>query len=832
VPNLVNNTVRGANNIISQTLTNIQNVFKPGSQSTLISGECRDVQKAVIPYFLYRPPFGRPRGIDVVEIRNLAACSYIESIINTIITEGSSMDWEIVPNFEQGKGPRASEADIADATYFFEDPNDNPGANIKTLNRMAWRDLLHMDSGIYVKVYDKASYEDLASMLVVRGGENKPEYVSSGRLKPLGQRQLSQLYVYDGATFTKDPDIHGVIPEHNGYWQYYWSTAARPIGFERDEVLWLEARPRTSTVYGVAPIEDLKNTLYALVLGEKVYSDFFRNDAIPPGVVSLIDANQKQIDEFRQRMDEQLLKKDAKLDIFRRIFTRMPIVNNKVEYTPLTIPPRELEWLSQQQWFIKLVWMYFGVTPSEMGITEHSNKATDLSQNRIFKRKAIKPILDLTAHHITSEIMPEFGFVKKNLFGRTSFIPTMRFQFKGYDNDEELEKQKLVESRLRNQQITVNEWRTENRMDPVEWGDKPNENGGGQASLGLENEWDKFVPGDYEERQEDKAASAVKKKQRKALTTTSTGPVEHPRPMLIPEALARIRKVKQAEDALAQVVQDFLESREKAITSQLNNLEDNDLLKGFKRVECKSLLDDIKNYAISLMNPDALRTLTALLISKAFALGLDKASREMRMDFMPNQQAIDFISKHTFDNVKDMTDELAADLRVEFERGMMNGEGPKDIAKRVQSVFDVSKPRADAIARTELNRAFNHANLDGYRQSGLAGEKEWLAMIDDRTSDLCRAMNGQHVPLGGKFTYAKTGEEFEVPPGHVNCRSTVRFHPTPGKTVSEAEVKAIKTWQSKGIGVSEMARLAGRPNKTIYNVLEREERNHGKKQIH
>lgn len=482
-------------NSLRNTVTSIRNVFdrpveEPGEYPL---GVVVEAQKAVIPNFLYRPPFGRPRGIDALEVRRLSESSYVESIIDTIITEVCAMDWEIVANDDM----KASDSLIEEATHFFKDPNENH-QNIKTLMRMFMRDILEFDSGIINKVYDVGSYDDLHSQYRVQTASGRPEHILSGRLKPLGERNLTSIYVYDGITFTKNPDIHGILrgteyyPDMP-YWQYYWATAQKPIGFNRDEIVWIEKRPQTSIPYGLSPVWTLRNVLYALILGEKTYTEYFTRNEIPPGVISLINANREDVKSFKERMKKFTIKKDVDLNIYRRQFHTAPVINSEVKYVPFSIPPSELQWLEQQKWFTHLVWMAFGVTPSEMGFTESSNRATEMSQNKVFKRKAVNPYLDLIAYSFTSQILPEFGFEKINIRGMTKYVPLLKFKFTGFDLDEELEIQKLMESQLKMGQITVNEWREKNDKDPVSWGDEPFKPiGGGQPPGGAA---ERFLPG-------------------------------------------------------------------------------------------------------------------------------------------------------------------------------------------------------------------------------------------------------------------------------------------------------------------------------------------------
>ena len=53
------------------------------------------IYKAVIPAFLYKPPFGYPLFKDIPEIRRMAASPYVSMITNTVCNEIASLDWKI-----------------------------------------------------------------------------------------------------------------------------------------------------------------------------------------------------------------------------------------------------------------------------------------------------------------------------------------------------------------------------------------------------------------------------------------------------------------------------------------------------------------------------------------------------------------------------------------------------------------------------------------------------------------------------------------------------------------------------------------------------------------
>lgn len=98
----------------------------------------------------------------------------------------------------------------------------------------------------------------------------------------------------------------------------------------------------------------------------------------------------------------------------------------------------------------------------------------------------------------------------------------------------------------------------------------------------------------------------------------------------------------------------------------------------------------------------------------------------------------------------------------DFVRGRGNREVAKDIAARLQTSYH----NAARLVRTEMNHISNQATLDSYRTSGIVEEYEYLATLDNRTSDICRELDEKHFPL----KQAQTG--VNLPPMHPYCRST------------------------------------------------------------
>jgi len=153
--------------------------------------------------------------------------------------------------------------------------------------------------------------------------------------------------------------------------------------------------------------------------------------------------------------------------------------------------------------------------------------------------------------------------------------------------------------------------------------------------------------------------------------------------------------------------------------------------------------------------------------------GLDLIGSQLNMNFTRDPARLETLQGYVLDNIKDLSEEVSNKLRKEIVQGVVNLESTAKVQERIKKVTDMATDRARMIARTELNRAENVGHIDGARQSDLKLMKRWDAHLDKRTSAVCTDLDGQTIPLNSKFKWQ--GKEFDAPPAHPNCRSTLVF---------------------------------------------------------
>lgn len=80
---------------------------------------------------------------------------------------------------------------------------------------------------------------------------------------------------------------------------------------------------------------------------------------------------------------------------------------------------------------------------------------------------------------------------------------------------------------------------------------------------------------------------------------------------------------------------------------------------------------------------------------------------------------------------------------------------------------DISKHRAESIARTELANAVNAVELETYSRNGVT-KVRWVTSLDERVCPICGPLHNETVSI--KQAFNSEGFSGNRPPAHVNCR--------------------------------------------------------------
>ena len=118
-------------------------------------------------------------------------------------------------------------------------------------------------------------------------------------------------------------------------------------------------------------------------------------------------------------------------------------------------------------------------------------------------------------------------------------------------------------------------------------------------------------------------------------------------------------------------------------------------------------------------------------------------------------------------------------------QGIVQGEGIKDIAKRLEPIMDNNKKAAVRNARTLVTGAESRGRMDSYRQAmedGIVLNKVWMATPDGHTRDWHVDLDGQEVGVDEEFIDGKgnalmyPGDPGGAPETVYGCRCCLTTH--------------------------------------------------------
>lgn len=122
------------------------------------------------------------------------------------------------------------------------------------------------------------------------------------------------------------------------------------------------------------------------------------------------------------------------------------------------------------------------------------------------------------------------------------------------------------------------------------------------------------------------------------------------------------------------------------------------------------------------------------------------------------------LAQRTFTDLKGVNEVLATQIRKELVDGLVQGDHPRVIARRMRNRTGKSLANAQRIARTEVIRAHAEGQLDALERLGVEQvgvQVEWSTAGDDRVCPICEPLDGQVF---------KIKESHGLIPAHPNCR--------------------------------------------------------------
>jgi len=677
------------------------------------------LRKAKIPDWFLQHPYGRPRTDDIATLRTLAQMGIVQRSINLVLDQVLGMPWDILP--KDGVLTPRVKAKIAMSKALLLKSNTNEETYFKEL-RKALTDYFEIGEGVLVKGFDQSSYVKVNNYPIVP------------RSAPA---QLLSIQAYDASQFNAFIDDYG---RTLGHWQFNFVRNA-PQFFSPRELIVFRDQPTTYFTYGrsrVKQIQDMLEWVFSQIVQTK---QFYKSGAVFQGFITTNGLNQTEQENLEKFVHEKFRKQKHKFGIFHGG------KDTSIDFKPLMLDVKDLAFLDGLDFVQKFVISVFGGTPAELGITDAVNKSSAEQQSQVFQRK-YRVLLDMIEYRTNLEIISEID-------------PEGEIEFQYiYDADPQVQKlqQDIAASQLNNMQITINEWRREHGLDPVEWGDAPIQIQRMQQTENQQND-----PNHPEDN-----PNAESKKPDPQNPDDSNDPPK--------------KKISKS----VEIREEYLEDIEKGITdalmdSRLAKLFDslvNSIANGLNKVMILwrklvdkriSQVDSVNSLSqiqqITNVDPNDLATEIRDGIVAAYKKGM-QLNNDIELGYSldrTDRRALDYIKDYPLLIAKKVGDDVQNALKRELYEGMQKGESIPKLSKRIESVFETTKNRAKTIARTEVTNASTWGKINQIRNSG--GKRwQYYATEDERTCPICMA---HHLKI-----YSIDDLEFK-PPLHPNCRCTI-----------------------------------------------------------
>lgn len=333
----------------------------------------------------------------------------------------ASLEWAVAPLDDKDKS-NASQKKAEEITKFFKNIG-GPNRSYRHFLDMVLEDLLVLDA---MAVYKVRNFKN----------------------------DLAYLFPIDGSTIRLKVDASGlpVMPPDTAYIQYI--RGQKVAEMTSDEMIYGMLNPRTSTPYGLSPLECLILVVQSALKSELSNLYILQEGNIPEGLMQTPETwTPDQIMKYQEYFDGLLTGNLAKQ---RRV--KFIPGGKGASYIP-TKKPSDMEFREFEEWLALKTCAVFGVSPQSIGLTFDINKATAEEQTMIVKNDSITPLKLFLKEKFDHIIQEDLG------------APEMQFVFKEIDVRDEQKDATINQIYLQTGVKNINEVRQEIGRDPIDGGD-------------------------------------------------------------------------------------------------------------------------------------------------------------------------------------------------------------------------------------------------------------------------------------------------------------------------------------------------------------------------
>lgn len=441
---------------------------------------------------------------------------------------------------------------------------------------------------------------------------------------------------------------------------------------------------------------------------------------------------------------------------------KIPVFSG-VEYVPVGLSQKDMEFLALQGHSMDYILMVLGVPKAILGFTDGFNYANMREIRKDFWNKSLIPIMHLIEWGFEEQFFKRFGLAYKGAFNLKG-IQELQEDLGVQATTAKTFYDMGVPFQALNERLGLgfpDDLETEDRTPPqllapaVEDDEEPED-----------NREDNKKPDAKAVAKEIRHLMAVEKVQRRRA-----------RERKIPFDVEIRRAEWQATEKRMRTREESMEPKIRAFFAEaraqtMAYLKDTPQPKAVRKEAVDSVwLKKLADYLAELAWGEALFKAVETDEVETFTAGAKRTYWGIGLRFdLPPDRALAFVHARKL-KLADATDEVIKSILDGLEQGMASDK----ISDHIQHVFDgCSKVRSKVIARTETTVAYNGGRVGGMKELGIA-KKQWINSEDEKVRDSHRDVGivGIDEPFllssGAKVMYPGDGPASEA----CNCRCTV-----------------------------------------------------------
>lgn len=569
------------------------------------------------------------------------------------------------------------------------------------------------------------------------------------------------------------------------------------IVFKPEDIVHLKSASPLSDLYGMSSVEPAKLRVQIEAEASRYQAEFFKNNARLDAIMKVPGMlGEGQADRMRSDFESKFGAESEG--------AKIAFLEAGMEYQQISISQKEMDFIESMKFTRDDILVAFKVPKPIVAITEDVNYANAETAMQIFLAETIKPYIEELVEKINEEMVsPDFD----ETFYLEADDPTPENQDK---------KLRRYESGLGYRYLLINEVRELEGLEPIDGGwtaympisDVPFGGRSGEEAPNRELAATRFSVKELKQSRATvkKLEGARKNKvyetrkqyvfQGKEALRVRLSLQEELKATLAEGLKDAGKKTKDVKDGEAPKLRALIpgEVRNEYYRLQLKKMDR--VSADFKREvigiatdQMKAVIDllfsekkgwfskasmpedwrgDLKGFFKD-QNPVVAGLSIPFLTEMLVAAGKDALSLvNPDRDFKATPDTKKYLEARAKFFAKSMNKTTHTELVAALSAGIAEGEGIGELRARVLGVYDkFSDYRAEMIARTETTAANNEGTMEGYKQSGVAKGKEWIATMDSRTREEHMAMDGEVVGLDAKFS---NGLEYPQEP---NCRCVI-----------------------------------------------------------